>query len=615
MSELLDWLARRHAFAACLQETWRLGNDEPLEEAGFTFVGASLTTQTRRGSQGVAIVLSRAAAAAWRAAGSHVWRVSSRVIAVRLLVRDPRNRSRSLGVLLVSGYAPVSTASAAEWAEYYNDVTMALSHRHSGDVVVFGTDGNASIGRGSLGSLGDGDDRTGAVGPHGLEHMNVSGRRLRTFLETNGLAALSSFFRKPYYGTWLHPCSKCMHQLDQMVVSRPDVFRFTDSGSLRGQSVDSDHRAVGCKLRIAVGQQRKVATERGKLTGLDFSSLRGRDGATARHSLACSVLHHLGLPKPPPPPSTITTIASSTDYFSSPIFAAIRANYTATHGSGWWNIDGLFHRFEDECRYAITASPPPPPFSLPPSAPPSTSSNPQSGHTQIDLQRPSLTLPDSELPTLQSRDDTRDDTWAVVEAEYAATLSSLLPPSITYAKLATALSAAAQDELPRKTRRTPGWFAASAPVLRVLIDRRDAALDALHRQPKSAAARALLNDARNAVKMAVRAAKSAWIEEACKGASDASNPKEAWDSVKKLRAGLAPSRRAAPAKMKKADGSLATTAEENAEVFAEAFEKLYMYGRTPTFLLPSMSRCSISNVPKTSKLIVISDDHTVYTYS
>ena len=79
----------------------------------------------------------------------------------------------------------------------------------------------------------------------------------------------------------------------------------------------------------------------------------------------------------------------------------------------------------------------------------------------------------------------------------------------------------------------------------------------------------------------MRAAKSAWVEAACKGVSDTTNPKQAWDDVKRLRAGLAPARRAPPAKMKKADGSLAQTAEENAEVHAEAFGALY--GRTPEF--------------------------------
>jgi hypothetical protein len=67
----------------------------------------------------------------------------------------------------------------------------------------------------------------------------------------------------------------------------------------------------------------------------------------------------------------------------------------------------------------------------------------------------------------------------------------------------------------------------------------------------------------------------------CKDVNATTHPKRAWDGVKTLRAGLAPPKRAAPAKMTKPDGTKAETPEENATVFADAFSKLY--GRTPTF--------------------------------
>ena len=51
---------------------------------------------------GVAVLLSPAATAAWNAAGAKVWRHGPRVIAVRLLVSDPRQRGKQVGILLVS---------------------------------------------------------------------------------------------------------------------------------------------------------------------------------------------------------------------------------------------------------------------------------------------------------------------------------------------------------------------------------------------------------------------------------------------------------------------------------------------------------------------------------
>ena len=167
-------LGSRHVFAACLQETWRLGAEE-FEQDGYIFLGVAPTQQTRRGSQGVAIALSRTAATAWRAAGSPAWRQSPRVMAVRLLVADPRKSKSPLGVLLANGYAPVSSASQAEWDAYYADIAAVLLHAQPGDVVLLSTDANASIGRGSLGGRDESTRRAGAVGPYGLEHMNDSG--------------------------------------------------------------------------------------------------------------------------------------------------------------------------------------------------------------------------------------------------------------------------------------------------------------------------------------------------------------------------------------------------------------------------------------------------------
>ena len=71
-----------------------------------------------------------------------------------------------------------------------------LSRRQSGDIVIICADTNASIGRGCLGAGQNAD--YGAVGPHGINFLNDSGRRLRSFMELHDLAALSSFFKKPF---------------------------------------------------------------------------------------------------------------------------------------------------------------------------------------------------------------------------------------------------------------------------------------------------------------------------------------------------------------------------------------------------------------------------------
>ena len=227
-----------------------------------------------------------------------------RVVAVRLLAKEASAHTQrgavteSLGVLLISGYAPVSTASEDEWNDYYDALSTPIARARQGDVVIIGTDGNASIGCGRLSGNSD-DERAGAVGPFGIAHMNASGRRLRSFMETHALASLAYFYRKAHYGTWQHPRSKLQHQLDHLLVSRQELKRFADAGSLHGQFIDSDHRPIGCKLRVAIQLQRKRPCARSKLSRLDYTSLREEPNAV---SFSENVLRRLAPPLPSSPP-------------------------------------------------------------------------------------------------------------------------------------------------------------------------------------------------------------------------------------------------------------------------------------------------------------------------
>ena len=414
-------------------------------------------------------MLSRSATSAWQSAGAVVHDdLGPRVIAAPLLAKDPRTR-RPLGIYLMSTYAPTSAGSDTEWDNYYSAFSTGLARMPAGYVLIVCSDANSSIGRGSNDTSALAG-RHNAVGPYGMDHINASGRRLRSFLELHQLASLASFFRKPHYGTWLHPRSKRLHQLDHILVSRHNVFRFTDAGSCPGQLIDSDHRAVSCRLRVATDLQRKL-DPRTRLARLDYTSLYEE---SAQQAFATGVLNHLQLP-------TLPLTAPS----------------------------------------APLSAPPPP---VPPSPPPS-------------------------------------------------------PPPLAYSDLAEALRLTALETLPKRSRPTPSWFAAAADWLRPLIRERNDAFDARQHQPDASTA-ARLQLARSQLQAAVRDAKSMWICSQCtlinEGIVSARGSKTAWETVGLLRAGLqGVVRRSAPAKMRKADGSLASSPEENAAVFADHFQNLY----------------------------------------
>ena len=115
--------------------------------------------------------------------------------------------------------------------------------------------------------------------------------------------------------------------------------------------------------------------------------------------------------------------------------------------------------------------------------------------------------------------------------------------------------------------------------IRGLINLRNNALDAYHNNPRSKPRRFALQSARGTLQCAIRNAKSdCWsfkqLDRVNDGICGASGSKAAWTAIKTLKRSLGPSKRLPPARMKLPDGTFASSAEENAEVFAKHFEKL-----------------------------------------
>ena len=130
---------------------------------------------------------------------------------------DSDNNGKTVDVFIVSSSAPTctSTHSEVEWEAYYDALSAALARRPPNAIVIIGlgADTNASIGRGKL---SDNDIESSVVGCFGIERINDAGRRLRVFMETHQIAALSTFFNKfnkKYYSTWTHSVSKCAYQI------------------------------------------------------------------------------------------------------------------------------------------------------------------------------------------------------------------------------------------------------------------------------------------------------------------------------------------------------------------------------------------------------------------
>ena len=270
MEELISNFNRRDLLAACIQETWRTGT-EIIEVGQSRLILAGLEKTGvigKRGSQGVGIVLGQAGVNAWKAAGAVVHNdLGARVIATRLLLQDCQHRN--VGVFLVSAYAPIGAAEQSEWDVYYERLDMCIARKNNNDILVIGSDTNASMG---VRNMTTADDRSrSVVGKFGLEHSNFSGQRFASFLQTNNLLAVTTFFKKRQYATWKHPRSKLLHQIDHIITEAGQFHRFTDAG-ITECLVDSDHCAIRCKIRIMRRLKRRDPP-RQHLLKLDYEQL------------------------------------------------------------------------------------------------------------------------------------------------------------------------------------------------------------------------------------------------------------------------------------------------------------------------------------------------------
>ena len=280
--ELASRLNSKHVWAACLQETWRLGSTS-WKNRGLTFLHGGLAARQpkRRATQGVAIVLGPEATKAWELAGSRVLRFGTRIIATRLKLLDPARNP--LTIYLVSAYAPDSSQKPEVLAAYEADMARCLSERAPTDLLMWGTDANASLG---VSSRDDDPSEAGhdqVLGHHGVPRVNAAGRRLHEVLGAHGLCAPTTFFQKTPRGghayahdTWRHPGSRQPHQIDHFFIRRKDLRSVLAAGPVNW-GVDSDHRAIVMRFRIL----RTIVRPPAPRVKVDREKLQNKDTADA----------------------------------------------------------------------------------------------------------------------------------------------------------------------------------------------------------------------------------------------------------------------------------------------------------------------------------------------
>ena len=92
-----------------------------------------------------------------------------------------------------------------------------------------------------------------AIGNFGCKWTNKAGIRMKTFIGTHELCLPTTFFQKNLSScpTWFSNFNKRGYQIDHFITKRADLKRIVDAGTAIRNSIESDHRAIFMKIRIA----------------------------------------------------------------------------------------------------------------------------------------------------------------------------------------------------------------------------------------------------------------------------------------------------------------------------------------------------------------------------
>ena len=119
-----------------------------LEQDDYTFIHQGLkpeTNRSKRGKEGVAIVLSKEALKAWNATGKTLLNeFGSRILAIRLACKDLRDND--ICIFLISAYAPVSAAKDTVWKNFLSNLENCIRRKPKDDILLIGCDCNSSLG-------------------------------------------------------------------------------------------------------------------------------------------------------------------------------------------------------------------------------------------------------------------------------------------------------------------------------------------------------------------------------------------------------------------------------------------------------------------------------------
>ena len=257
LQSLVHQMKERNWAAMCLQETWRLGDDEFYIDDHKVILKGNTTKTNEMGHVmgGVCIILSPELDAAHKLALNKKITLpknhkhEGRFIGVHLHFnkRDSHGKriKGTMKLVLCSIYHPVDSR---EHDDFNGTTQTILNQIQTNTQLIFGQDINCNVGT----APNKDDPFRRAVGPHGLNNRNHKGTRFLQHLCSLDMKIANSFFVKTNYATWKNfkPSRPSYHMLDVFSVSNTLFKHVKDCGTTPHGTDCTDHTATFITLNI-----------------------------------------------------------------------------------------------------------------------------------------------------------------------------------------------------------------------------------------------------------------------------------------------------------------------------------------------------------------------------
>jgi len=257
LQSIINQMKANNWAATCIQETWRLRQDEFYIDGYHVILQGHTTKSNNKGHvmAGVCIILSPTMDAAHELAGNK--RISfpiehkheGRFLGVHLHFKKRDSHGKKVKGMIKLALCSIYHPTDSNEHDEFNGMTQTLLSNLPDDTsLLFGHNINCNVGT----SLSNDDHLRRTVGPHGLNNRNSKGTRFLQHLCSLQMRVANSYFIKPNYATWKNFNSNrpSSHMLDVFSISN-NMFKHVSDCGLIHQGIDhTDHTATAITINI-----------------------------------------------------------------------------------------------------------------------------------------------------------------------------------------------------------------------------------------------------------------------------------------------------------------------------------------------------------------------------